>query len=347
MRPPLRTIQDLASEGLSDNEPALRSVGERYAISVTADMIELIDPGDPADPIAKQFIPDIRELDIEPAERADPIGDETHSPVKGIVHRYPDRVLLKPVPVCPVYCRFCFRREMVGPGGDTLTSAELDHAVEYIRAHREIWEVIITGGDPLMLSPRRVGDLVEALDQIDHLKVIRWHSRVPIADPQRVTGALTLALSSTPKAAWLAVHCNHPRELSVKALAALRRLTEAGITLVSQTVLLKGVNDDACILEALMRRFVEAGVRPYYLHQLDLAPGTSHFRVDIEEGRAIMRELRGRLSGIAQPTYVLDVPGGYGKVPAGPSFVEDALDGTFVVTDPNARAHSYPPPEDD
>ena len=347
MLPPLRSIKDLASEGLSDDEPALRRVGERYAISVTADMIELIDRGDPGDPIAKQFLPDIRELDVKPGERADAIGDEAHSPVKGIVHRYPDRALLKPVLVCPVYCRFCFRREMVGPGGDTLTPAELDQALEFIRSHDEIWEVIITGGDPLMLSTRRLGDLVEALNQIDHLKVIRWHSRVPIVDPQRVTPALASALSSTPKAVWLAVHCNHPRELSVKALGALRRLTEAGITLVSQTVLLKGVNDHAHILEALMRRFVEAGVRPYYLHQLDLAPGTSHFRVDIEAGRVIMRELSGRLSGIARPTYVLDIPGGYGKVPAGPSFVEDALDGTFVVTDANAGAHRYPPSDDD
>jgi lysine 2,3-aminomutase len=347
MRPSLRTIQDLASAGLSDNTPALRRVGEQYAISVTPEMRELIDGSDPADPIAKQFLPDIRELDARQEEHTDPIGDERHSPTKGIVHRYPDRVLLKPVLICPVYCRFCFRREVVGPGGDTLSPAELERALEYIRSHTEIWEVIITGGDPLMLSPRRLGGLVEALNQIDHLKVIRWHSRVPIVDPQRVSAALTLALSSTDKAVWLAVHCNHPRELSVKALGALRRLTKAGITLVSQTVLLKGVNDDARILEALMRGFVEAGVRPYYLHQLDLAPGTSHFCVDIETGRAIMKTLRGRLSGIAQPTYVLDIPGGYGKVPAGPSYVEDALGGTFVVMDPNGEAHRYPPSIDD
>ena len=343
MRAPLRTIRDLAAAGLSDNTAPLRNVGERYAISVTPDMGELIDRNDPADPIAKQFLPDIRELDVQQAERADPIGDEAHSPVKGIVHRYPDRALLKPVLVCPVYCRFCFRREMVGPGSDTLTSAELDDAVEYIRSHTEIWEVIITGGDPLMLSPRRLGGLVEALNQLDHIKVIRWHSRVPIVDPQRATPALISALVSTQKAVWLAVHCNHPRELTASALDALRRLARAGITLVSQTVLLKGVNDDARVLEALMRRFVEAGVRPYYLHQLDLAPGTSHFRVEIETGRAIMNKLRGLLSGIAQPTYVLDIPGGYGKVPVGPSFVEDALGGTFVITDPNAGTHQYPP----
>lgn len=347
MRHSLRTIQDLATAGLSDDTPPLRRVGEQYAISVTPEMRELIDGSDPADPIAKQFLPDIRELDARQEEQADPIGDEAHSPIKGIVHRYPDRVLLKPVLICPVYCRFCFRREMVGPGGDTLNSDELDQALEYIRSHTEIWEVIVTGGDPLMLSPRRLARLVEALSEIDHLQVIRWHSRVPIVDPQRVTAALTSALSCPHKAVWLAVHCNHPRELSVKAIEALSRLTKAGITLVSQTVLLKGVNDDARILEALMRRFVEAGVRPYYLHQLDLAPGTSHFRVDIKAGRAIMKTLRGRLSGIAQPTYVLDIPGGYGKVPAGPSYVEDALGGTFVVTDPNGQAHRYSPPIDD
>lgn len=321
-------------------------MGDRYAVRLTPDVADLIDRNDPADPIARQFLPDIRELDIRNEERADPIGDEAHSPVKGIVHRYPDRVLLKPIHVCPVYCRFCFRREVVGPGGDGLSDVELTAAVAYIAAHPEIWEVIVTGGDPLMLSSRRIDRLVAALDEVAHVKVLRWHSRVPIVDPTRVTPGLVAALAKSAKAAWMAVHCNHPRELTDRVRSALRRLAEAGITLVSQTVLLKGINDDAAVLETLMRRFVEAGVRPYYLHQLDLAPGTSHFRVDVARGRAILRALRARLSGIAQPTYVLDIPSGFGKVPIGPVFAEDQVDRGGIVHDARGDAHRYRPPRE-
>lgn len=342
-----RSIDDLAAAGLLEPSRALHQVGERYAVSLTDDIADLIDPNDPNDPIARQFVPDARELEMRPEERADPIGDDAHSPVAGIVHRYPDRVLLKPIHVCPVYCRFCFRREVVGPGKETLTSEELAKALGYVRNHPEIWEVIVTGGDPLMLSPRRIREIVSVLADIQHVKVIRWHSRVPIADPGRVTDELVSALASSGKATWMAVHCNHPRELGDKAVAALRRLRNMGVVLVSQTVLLKGVNDDATVLESLMRRLVEAGVRPYYLHQLDLAPGTSHFRVDIEKGRAIMRALRFRLSGIAQPTYVLDIPGGYGKVPIGPAYLEDALGGSTTATDPNGQEHAYRVPQAD
>ncbi len=342
-----RSIDDLAVAGLVEPSPALRKVGERYAVSVTGEIADLIDRGDPNDPIAKQFVPDARELVTRPEERADPIGDDVHSPIAGIVHRYPDRVLLKPIHVCPVYCRFCFRREMVGPGNEALTPSELEAALRYVRDHPEIWEVIVTGGDPLMLSPRRIRELVTALEATQHVKVIRWHSRVPIVDPERVTDELASALGSSRKAVWMAVHCNHPRELTSNAIAALRRLQDAGVVLVSQTVLLRGVNDEVAVLETLMRRLVEAGVRPYYLHQLDLAPGTSHFRVDIEKGRAIMRALRSRLSGIAQPTYVLDIPGGYGKVPIGPLYLEDALGSASTVTDPGGQEHTYTAPASD
>jgi lysine 2,3-aminomutase len=339
----LRSVADLALAGLVPSPSAeLERVAERYAIAITPEIAGLIDRGDADDPIARQFVPDIRELETRPEERADPIGDDAHSPVKGIVHRYPDRVLLKPTHVCPVYCRFCFRREMVGPGGDALGPEELAAALGYVASRPEIWEVIVTGGDPLMLSPRRIGEIVAALGRIDHVKVIRWHSRVPIADPGRVTPELAAALASTAKSVWLAVHCNHSRELTEAAAAALRLLSKAGVRLVSQTVLLKGVNDDAATLAELMRAFVEFGVKPYYLHHLDLAPGTARYRVGIGEGRALLRELRGRLSGLAQPTYVLDIPGGHGKVPIGPNYVEDFFGGSATVTDIDAVAHTYP-----
>ncbi|MCW5695314.1 MAG: lysine-2,3-aminomutase-like protein [Bauldia sp.] len=335
----LRSIADLAAAGLAADDPALRAVAARYAVAVTPEMAALIDAGDPADPIARQFLPDPRELTTRPEERADPIGDRAHTPVKGIVHRYPDRVLLKPVHVCPVYCRFCFRREMVGPDGDgALTPAELAAALDYVRAHPGIFEVILTGGDPLMLAPKRAAEIAAALGGIAHLGVVRWHSRVPIVDPGRVTPALVDAVVASGKPTWLAVHVNHPRELTDAARGALKRLADGGVILVSQTVLLKGVNDDADVLAALMRALVTTGVRPYYLHHADLAPGTAHFRTTIAEGQAIMRALRGRLSGIALPTYVLDVPDGFGKVPAGPSYVADD-----VVTDVRGDWHAYPP----
>lgn len=338
----LRSITDLANARLIQPTPELERVASRYAVAVTDDIASLIDPGDPLDPIARQFLPDPRELDAQPGENADPIGDHAHTPVKGVVHRYPDRVLLKPLLACPVYCRFCFRREMVGPGADALSATELEAAIDYVRGDPAIWEVIVTGGDPLMLAPRRIVDLVSALDAIDHVRIVRWHSRVPVVDPDRVTPELVAALTAGVQPAWLAVHANHPRELTSKARQALALLRKAGVNLLSQTVLLKGVNDDADILASLMRGFVENGVKPYYLHHADLAPGTAHFRTTIAEGQAIMRALRGRLSGIAQPTYVLDIPGGFGKVPAGPVYLGDALDGA-IATDPDGMPHAYPP----
>ena len=206
-----------------------------------------------------------------PNELADPIGDKKHSPVAGIVHRYRDRVLLKIVNHCAVYCRFCFRREMVGPqSAPALSPDELESALAYIAAHREIWEVILTGGDPFMLSPRRAADLMARLGAIDHVKIIRWHTRVPVVDPDRVTPDFVRAIKAPGKATYVALHANHPRELTPAARQACARLVDAGVVMVSQSVLLKGVNDDADTLEALMRAFVEARVKPYYLHHADL-----------------------------------------------------------------------------
>jgi lysine 2,3-aminomutase len=320
----------------------IAAVAREFALAVTPAMAGLIDPADPADPIAAQFIPSAAELATAPEERADPIGDERHSPVKGIVHRYPDRVLLKPLHACPVYCRFCFRREMVGPGGEALSAAELEAALGYIRARPEIWEVILTGGDPLAMAPRRIGEIVAALDAVPHLGVIRVHSRVPIVDPERVTPALLQALAAE-KAVFLVIHANHPRELAPAARAACRRLVGAGIPLLSQTVLLRGVNDDAATLTALMRGLVAMRVKPYYLHHGDLARGTAHFRTGIAEGQAILRAMRGRASGLCQPAYVLDIPGGHGKSPIGPSYLEAAEEGGWRVEDWRGECHPYPP----
>jgi lysine 2,3-aminomutase len=241
------------------------------------------------------------------------------------VHRYPDRVLFKLVHVCAVYCRFCFRREMVGPGKATALSSDAYRgALDYIRAHREIWEVILTGGDPLMLSPRRLAEIMADLAAIDHVRIIRIHTRVPVADPARISAEMIAALRVKGAATWVALHANHAKELADKARAACAAMIDAGIPMVSQTVLLRGVNDNAAALEALMRAFVECRIKPYYLHHGDLAPGTAHLRTTLAEGRELMRALRGRVSGLCQPEYVLDIPGGHGKAPVGPNYLSHA-----------------------
>ncbi|MFC3069887.1 lysine-2,3-aminomutase-like protein [Phenylobacterium soli] len=335
----LRTPEALAEAGLVDaaDLPALARVADKYAVAITAPMAELVEAVD--DPIARQFVPTEAELDLRPEESADPVGDRVHSPVEGIVHRYADRVLLKANHACAVYCRFCFRREMVGPDGERpLSAGQLDAAFAYIAAHPEVWEVIVTGGDPFILSPRRIADLMHRLSAVDHVKVVRFHTRVPAVDPGRVTPALVEALMRGGKAVYVALHADHPRELTPAARAACARLVDAGIPMLGQSVLLKGVNDDPATLEALMRAFVETRIKPYYLHHADLAPGTSHFRTSIGEGQALMKAIRGRVSGLCQPTYVLDIPGGHGKVPVGPDYVHGQ-----EVEDPNGARHRYPP----
>jgi len=341
----LRRPEELVAAGLIAPERAaeIAAVADRYAVAITRDVAALIDPANAADPIARQFVPDGRELVTAPEERADPIGDHTHEPVKGVIHRYPDRVLLKPIHVCPVYCRFCFRREDVGPGSEALSPAELEAALDYIRSHDSIWEVILSGGDPLMLSARRLKAIVQALEAIPHVAVIRVHTRVPVVEPSRVTAALVAALRAD-KAVYVVLHANHPRELTPAVKAAAGRLSRAGIPLLSQSVLLKGVNDDPATLEALFRGLVALRVKPYYLHHPDLAQGTAHLRTGLKEGRELMRALRGWVSGLCQPAYVLDLPGGHGKVPVGPCYArETGAEGEWQVEDPQGESHTYPP----
>jgi lysine 2,3-aminomutase len=352
LREPTELVaQGLVSvEGLAD----LEKVAARYAVAVTPDMAALIDPDDPFDPIARQFIPSAEELAAQANESADPIGDYAHSPVSGIVHRYPDRVLFKLVHVCAVYCRFCFRREMVGPGkASALSQGAYDNALAYIRAHSEIWEVILTGGDPLMLSPRRLAEIMADLAAIDHVRIIRIHTRVPVVEPRRISDEMIAALKIAGATTWVALHANHPRELTDRARAACAGIVDTGIPMVSQTVLLRGVNDDAATLEALMRAFVECRIKPYYLHHGDLAPGTAHLRTTLEHGQQLMRSLRGRVSGLCQPEYVLDVPGGHGKSPVGPSYLSQAdltspegepeAETRYRVVDYCGDVHLYPP----
>jgi lysine 2,3-aminomutase len=342
----LRHLSELQSAGLTSPEQraALEQVAAQYAVAITPTMADLIDRNDPHDPIARQFVPDRAELEARPEERADPIGDHAHSPGEGIVHRYPDRVLLKLTHVCAVYCRFCFRREMVGPAAETLTRKQLDAALDYIATHSEIWEVILSGGDPLVLSARRLKQVVSRLAAMPHVKVIRVHSRIPVADPARITPELVRALKAKGKATYVVLHANHARELTGAAREACARLVDAGIPMLSQSVLLAGINDDPQTLAALMRTLVECRIKPYYLHHGDLAPGTSHLRTSIEHGQDLMRGLRGRVSGLCQPTYVLDIPGGHGKSPVGPNYLSQDEAGRMLVEDFNGGRHHYPPP---
>jgi lysine 2,3-aminomutase len=344
----LRQAAELVAHGLAPaaDLPELERVAARYAVAVTPDVAALIDSDDPDDPIARQYIPSVEELTVQPGERADPIGDHSHSPVEGIVHRYPDRVLFKLVHVCAVYCRFCFRREMVGPGRETaLSQRTYQNAIDYIRSHGEIWEVILTGGDPLMLSTRRLGEIMADLATIDHVRIIRLHTRIPVADPARIDDELVAALKVAGATTWVALHANHPSELTAAARTACARMVDAGIPIVSQSVLLRGVNDDAATLEALMRAFVECRIKPYYLHHGDLAPGTAHLRTTLQEGQELMQALRGRVSGLCQPDYVLDIPGGHGKAPVGPNYLsrEPGPELRYRVVDYCGDVHLYPP----
>ncbi|MDE2361441.1 MAG: lysine-2,3-aminomutase-like protein [Hyphomicrobiales bacterium] len=329
----------LAPAGAGD---ALAAVTARYSAAMTRHLADLVDPDDPADPIASQFVPSVRELVADPRDLVDPIGDDPHSPCEGVVHRYPDRALLKLVAACPVYCRFCFRRETVGAGkGGMLPPAAFAAALDYVRTRTEIREVILTGGDPLALSPRRLAGAMRAIAEIGHVGTIRIHSRVPVAAPDLVTPELIAALKVEGAATWVAVHANHPRELTALAREKCAALVEAGVPLVSQTVLLRGVNDDPQVLADLMRGFVEARIKPYYLHHPDLAPGTAHFRLPIADGRRIVAAALRRVSGLARPAYVLDIPGGYGKIGLSDAAAREMSPGEWRLTDPAGRVHAY------
>ncbi|MBT8422794.1 MAG: KamA family radical SAM protein, partial [Gammaproteobacteria bacterium] len=261
--------------------------------------------------------------------------------VPGIVHRYPDRVLLLPVRVCPVYCRFCFRRETIGSNEpEVLGDAALNTALGYIRDNTAVWEVILSGGDPFILSPRRLQHIVAELNSMDHVKVIRVHTRVPVVDPSRISDELITVFAESHKPVYVVLHTNHVRELTQPALDACKKLAAAGISLLSQSVLLRGVNDDAATLEALFRELVANGIKPYYLHHADRAPGTAHFRTSITRGQQLMRELRGRLSGLCLPEYVLDIPGGHGKTPLEADWVHRDTAGLKVMDYQGAR-HDY------
>jgi len=337
----LRNLKDLAENSLiqANEIEQLEPVIKHFSFALTNQMQQLIEKTDKNDPIRKQFIPSIEELTIQDQESDDPIGDDTHAKVKGLVHRYPDRCLLMPIKMCPVYCRFCFRREKVSLRHETLSKDALKKAYEYIETHPEIWEVILTGGDPMILKPVILKKIIDCLSAIPHVEIIRIHTRVPVVASDYITYDMIQALQSS-KTTYIVLHANHPNELTKDAEKAIGMLIDAGIPLLSQTVLLKNINDNIATLSTLMRQFVKLRIKPYYLHHPDLAKGTSHFRVTIKKGQKLMKDLRGKFSGLCQPTYVLDIPGGFGKVPIGPNYIlEEKCD--YCIEDYHGNIHKY------
>ncbi len=345
---PITTVDRMVDAGLvrADQSGALNEVAAEFRIRMTSAMQAAVRDRAPeaADPVAAQFVPDARELVIRPEELFDPIGDEAHSPVTGLTHRYPDRVILHVTRSCEVYCRFCFRREVVGDDG-SLPEKDLAAALDYIARTPAIREVILTGGDPLVLSARRIDALLARIEEIPHVETARFHSRIPVVAPHRIDGPMLAAMRRKRLAVWVVVHTNHANELTAEACASLARLADAGIPLLSQSVLLRGVNDTADALADLFRALIRNRVKPYYLHHCDLARGTSHFRTTIAEGQALMAALRGRISGSCLPAYVLDLPGGFGKVPLDPGYAVEIAPGRYRIRDWQGGLHDYRDPE--
>jgi len=342
--------QALVKAGLIETDAVadIEKVTQKFSVAISSQVVAAIKSGseEEATILKKQFLPSLEELIENPLELVDPISDKPHEVVKGVIHRYPDRCLLMPIQSCPVYCRFCFRRENVGKKKEALTETELTTAFSYINAHPEIWEVILSGGDPLILKPKTLREILLQLEKIPHVEVVRIHTRVPIVDSVRVTAELIQTLK-IKKAVYVIIHVNHSTELSEMVVQACARLIDAGIPLLSQTVLLKGINDTVDTMGKLMRSLVKNRIKPYYVHHGDLARGTSHFRTTVATGKALMKALRGHYSGLCQPTYVLDIPGGHGKAPIENDdyCVEkksvDTEDTCYSIEDYQGKVHEY------
>lgn len=310
----------------------LNDVNNIFDMRVPKIFVEHIQKANPS--IQKQFIPDTKELIFLPEELSNPIGDETYSPTEGITHRYPNRVLLKPTYMCASYCRFCFRRYKVSNSDYNLSSTQYTACLDYIKAHKEVWEVILTGGDPLVLTDNYLSQIIADLSAIEHLKIIRFHSRIPSVLPQRITPKLIQILKSSGKTIWIVAHLNSADEFTAECKTALNLLIDNGIPVIMQSVLLKGINDSFEALRNLFETAVINRVRPYYLHYPDLAKGTHHFRIPLEDAQKLFGSLRGQISGLCLPTFVLDIPGGFGKISAEKSRLWQNSDGTWALDSP-------------
>ncbi|NLO35160.1 MAG: lysine 2,3-aminomutase [Clostridiaceae bacterium] len=316
----------------------------RFRMAITPYYASLIDPSNPADPIRRQAVPTIDETMVLPCEMADPLSEERDSPVPHLVHRYPDRVLLLVTHQCAMYCRHCTRRRLVGEEDRPISERDLEDALDYIRQRPQIRDVLISGGDPLTLSDDRLERIVSALRGIEHVEIIRIGTRVPVVLPMRITPEL-LAMLKKYQPIWINTHVNHPRELTPETIAACGAIVDAGIPLGNQSVLLRGVNDDAAVMKELLLKLVKARIRPYYLYQCDLSQGLGHFRTDVRTGIEIIRQLTGNISGYAIPRFVIDAPDGGGKIPINPETVLSLDDREVVMLNFAGKTCTYPQPD--
>jgi lysine 2,3-aminomutase len=318
----------------------LKQAADNFEFRISPAMVDLIES--PDDPIWKQYVPTVQELDVRDG-MVDSLNEEADSPVPNITHRYPDRALFLVSPVCAAYCRFCTRRRKVGDP-EKIPMSQLESAFKYLEEHTEIRDVILSGGDPLLLSDRRLDDILKRLRSMKHLEVLRIGSRVPCHLPERVTPELCATLQKYHPL-YINTHFNHPRELTPAAVKALGMLADAGIPLGCQTVLLKGVNDDAEVMKELMQRLLAARVRPYYIYQCDQVAGAEHFRTSIEKGLEIIQAIRGWTSGLAVPHFVIDAPGGGGKIPLLPEYVVKLTEREVVLRNYAGRIYRYKQPK--
>jgi lysine 2,3-aminomutase len=320
-----------------EEEKAFLTAGKNLPFAVTPYYMTLVDHADPDSPIRKTVIPRMEELTTTPFEMVDPCGEDHDSPVPGLVHRYPDRVLFLVNDMCSVYCRYCTRSRVVGSGD---LHPEYTHVYEYLEKHTEIRDVLISGGDPLVFSDDKLEDIVSRLRQIPHIEIVRIGTKIPVVMPQRVTDELVNRLKKYHPF-YMSIHFLHPDEITPEVTEACNRLADAGIPTFSQTVLLKGVNDDPVVMKRLMQQLLMLRVRPYYIYQCDPVQGTQHFRTSIQTGLDIMEHLRGHTTGYAIPTYVVDAPGGGGKIPVSPDYVLSKDDEKVVLRNYAGETYEY------
>ncbi len=318
--------------------------GNKLALAITPHFFNLIHPTDPDCPIRRQVVPRIEESWDNPEEMSDPCGEDSHMPVPGLVHRYPDRVLFLVTDRCAAYCRYCTRSRVVSGVGEQELHTEWEAAFRYLESHPEIRDVLLSGGDALLLSDNKLEALLKRLRSIEHIEFIRIGSRVPIFLPQRITPELCRMLAKYHPL-WMSVHANHPRELTTEVKAALERLADHGIPLGNQSVLLRGVNDDPAVYKILVQKLLRCRVRPYYLYQCDLIKGSTHLRTSVAKGIEIIEQLRGHTTGYAVPQFVIDAPGGGGKVPINPDYLINRDDGMTLIRNYENKVFAYPDPE--
>lgn len=347
LRESIRTLEQLERYMPLNNREALKQAMKGMRLSITPHSLSLIDFSNPEDPLLKMAVPNEQEATISPGELKDPIGDEDKSPVPFLTHRYKDRVLIYPTFFCALFCRFCFRRFKTGEATPGPVEEDIQRIIAYLRAHPEVEEVIFTGGDPFTLLDIRLKEWLERLRTVPSIQRIRFHTRVPVNLPSRITPELVSLLknhSDSTHPIIVVTHFNHPREIAPANIEAVARLVDAGIVVRNQHPLLKGVNDDVTVLEQLYKTLSNIRVTPYYLHQLDLARGTNHFRVPLEQGMVMMDQLQGRLTGIAIPRYVLDLPGARGKIPVNHSWLKKIAENTWEARTPSGETVIYKEP---